>query len=83
LYGADLLGGSLACLALVPLLNLIGGPNTILVAGVVVALAGYFWAAARKRASSPIQAATGRSTGSWRWSCSRPASGAWPRDTGR
>ena len=31
----------------------------------------------------PIQAATGRSTGSWRWSCSRPASGAWPRDTGR
>ena len=31
----------------------------------------------------PIQAATGRSTASWRWSCSRPASGAWPRDTGR
>src|ERR1039457_5058261 len=30
LYGADLLGGSLACLALVPLLNFIGGPNTIL-----------------------------------------------------
>ncbi len=32
LYGADLLGGSLACLALVPLLNFIGGPNTILFA---------------------------------------------------
>src|ERR1035438_6524602 len=30
LYGADLLGGSLACLALVPLLNVIGGPHTIL-----------------------------------------------------
>jgi len=28
LYGADLLGGSLACLALVPLLNFVGGPNT-------------------------------------------------------
>ena len=27
LYGADLLGGSLACLALVPLLNFIGAPQ--------------------------------------------------------
>jgi spermidine synthase len=44
LYGADLLGGSLACLALVPLLNFLGGPNTILLAGVVVALAGVAWA---------------------------------------
>src|ERR1039457_2141097 len=39
-YGADLLGGSLACLALVPLLNFIGGPNTILFAAVAVAVAG-------------------------------------------
>ena len=44
LYGADLLGGSLACLALVPLLNFIGAPNTILFAAVVVALAGVAWA---------------------------------------
>src|ERR1019366_5562622 len=43
LYGADLLGGSLACLALVPLLNFIGGPNTILFAAVAVALAGGAW----------------------------------------
>jgi spermidine synthase len=43
LYGADLLGGSLACLALVPLLNFIGGPNTILFAAFVVALAGVAW----------------------------------------
>jgi spermidine synthase len=49
LYGADLLGGSLACLALVPLLNLIGGPNTILFAAVAVALAGVAWAHARAR----------------------------------
>ncbi len=49
LYGADLLGGALACLALVPLLNLIGGPNTILFAGASVALAGYFWSAAGRR----------------------------------
>src|SRR5262249_50255848 len=30
LYGADLLGGALACLGVVPLLNWMGGPNTIL-----------------------------------------------------
>ncbi len=49
LYGADLLGGSLACLALVPLLNTIGGPNTILFAAVAVALAGLAWARSRTR----------------------------------
>jgi len=30
LYGADLIGGALACIVLVPLLTWIGGPNTIL-----------------------------------------------------
>jgi spermidine synthase len=49
LYGADLLGGSLACLALVPLLNFIGGPNTILASAVVVALAGGAWSQPRGR----------------------------------
>jgi spermidine synthase len=49
LYGADLLGGSLACLALVPLLNIIGGPNTILFAGLAVCLAGVAWATPGKR----------------------------------
>ena len=39
LYGADLCGGALACLAVVPLLNWIGGPNTILAAAVVMAIA--------------------------------------------
>ena len=48
-YGADLLGGSLACLALVPLLNFIGGPNTILFAAVAVALAGVAWGTSRTR----------------------------------
>ena len=38
LYGADLCGGALACLAVVPLLNWLGGPNAILVAGVALAL---------------------------------------------
>jgi len=44
LYGADLLGGALACLGVVPLLNLLGGPNTVLFAGVMAALAGAIWA---------------------------------------
>ncbi len=49
LYGADLLGGSLACLALVPLLDIIGGPNTILFAAAAVALAGVAWGTPRTR----------------------------------
>jgi hypothetical protein len=45
LYGADLCGGALACLAVVPLLNWIGGPNTILAAAVAMASAAMIWAA--------------------------------------
>jgi spermidine synthase len=45
LYGADLGGGALACVAVVPLLNWIGGPNTILVSAVVMAAAAMVWAA--------------------------------------
>jgi spermidine synthase len=44
LYGADLCGGALACLAVVPLLNWIGGPNTILAAAVVMGVAAAVWA---------------------------------------
>jgi hypothetical protein len=44
LYGADLGGGALACLAVVPLLNWIGGPNTILAAAVMMAAAAMVWA---------------------------------------
>ena len=44
LYGADLCGGALACLAVVPLLNWVGGPNVILVAGAAMAAAGTLWA---------------------------------------
>jgi hypothetical protein len=47
LYGADLCGGALACLAVVPLLNWLGGPNAILVAGVALAAAGMIWAETR------------------------------------
>ncbi len=48
LYGADLCGGALACLAIVPLLNWLGGPNAILVAGIALACAGMLWADTRR-----------------------------------
>jgi hypothetical protein len=54
LYAADLAGGALACLAIVPLLNWLGGPNTVLFTAVCMALAGTIWAAgsrARKSAA--------------------------------
>jgi hypothetical protein len=47
LYGADLTGGALACLATVPLLNTLGGPNSILFAAAVMALASVIWSAHR------------------------------------
>src|SRR5882724_830581 len=54
LYAADLAGGALACLAIVPLLNWLGGPNTVFFTGVCMALAGTIWAGdsrARKSAA--------------------------------
>ena len=44
MYGADLCGGAAACLAVVPLLNWLGGPNAILFAGFMAATAGLIWA---------------------------------------
>jgi hypothetical protein len=49
LYGADLTGGAIACLAMIPLLNWLGGPNTILFAGTVMAVAGAVWAESAKQ----------------------------------
>ncbi len=43
LYGADLSGGALACLAVVPLLNSMGAPNAILFAAMVSAVAAIVW----------------------------------------
>ena len=48
LYGADLCGGAMACLAVVPVLNWLGGPNAILVAGAALAVAGMIWAETRR-----------------------------------
>jgi len=43
LYGADLMGGALACLAAVPLLNWMGGPNAILFSALAMAGAAMVW----------------------------------------
>ena len=44
LYGADLAGGATACLAVVPLLNVIGAPNALLLASACMAVASALWA---------------------------------------
>jgi hypothetical protein len=44
LYGADLGGGAAACLAVVPLLNLIGAPNALLLASAAMGMAAALWA---------------------------------------
>jgi spermidine synthase len=49
LYAADLGGGALACLAVVPLLNWLGGPNAIVVAAIALAVAAMIWAESRGR----------------------------------
>jgi len=46
LYGADLGGGALACLAVVPLLNWLGAPNAILIAAATLAIAAIVWSEA-------------------------------------
>ncbi len=43
LYGADLCGGALACLAVVPLLNFLGAPNSLLFASLVMSVAAAVW----------------------------------------
>src|SRR6201998_338842 len=44
LYGAALAGGALSCLALVPLLNWLGGPNAVIFAALAMAGAAVIWA---------------------------------------
>lgn len=43
LYAADLCGGALACLGVVPVLNWVGGPNAIIFAGMISAIAAAVW----------------------------------------
>src|SRR5215471_3216022 len=57
LYGADLAGGALACLATVPVLNWLGGPNAILFSALAAAIGGCVWAAGSLRVAPAIVAA--------------------------
>jgi spermidine synthase len=43
LYAADLIGGSLACLCVVPALNLVGAPNAILLAALLMGVSSFLW----------------------------------------
>lgn len=43
MYAADLCGGALACLAIVPLLNWLGGPNAIICAAITLVIAAIVW----------------------------------------
>lgn len=49
LYGADLIGGALACVAVVLLLSWIGGPNAIIFAALAMAAAGALWSPANRK----------------------------------
>jgi spermidine synthase len=58
LYGADLAGGAMACLAVVPLLNLIGAPNAVLFAALTAALAAVVWSPSAKKRHWTLALAT-------------------------
>src|SRR4051812_44016997 len=47
LYAADLVGGAVACIGIVPLLNVLGGPNTVLFAGIAMATSALLWAGSK------------------------------------
>ncbi len=49
IYFHDLLGAAAGCLLLVPFLNSFGGPNTVIGAGVIYAVAASLWYSARHR----------------------------------
>ncbi len=52
-YGADLAGASAGALLLIPLLNELGGPNTVLFAAAVIAASACVWAALGARDVAP------------------------------
>ena len=56
-YGVDLLGAALGCAAVVLLLNVLDGPTTLIVTGLIAALAAYcFTASAGGEERQPLQA---------------------------
>ena len=61
-YGVDLLGAALGCAVVVLLLNVLDGPTTLIVTGLIAALAAYCFAAApaARNASSSTLASGGK-----------------------
>ena len=59
LYGFDLIGGALACVLLVPILNLLGAPNAVLSSALLMAVAAAVWSETRqpRRAAFLVAAA--------------------------
>src|SRR3954470_11923676 len=57
IYGADLLGGAVACILLVPLLSSLGGPNTVFFSALSATTAAIVWASSRKLKSVAIASA--------------------------
>jgi len=51
LYGFDLIGGALACVLLVPILNLLGAPNAVLCSAMLMAIAAAVWGEAHRTRS--------------------------------
>ncbi|HEU5233391.1 MAG TPA: hypothetical protein VFU50_11050 [Terriglobales bacterium] len=47
LYGFDLIGGASACILLVPLLNIVGGPNAVLCSAALMAIGAALWSKTR------------------------------------
>ncbi len=56
IYGSDLLGGAVACMAVVPLLNWIGGPNAIVASAVLMAAAGAIWTSEKNKRIQAVAA---------------------------
>src|SRR3954466_6206768 len=54
LYGFDLIGGALACILLVPILNILGAPNAVLCSAVLMAVAAAVWSGARRLRSYAV-----------------------------
>jgi hypothetical protein len=57
LYGADLVGGAVSCLAVVPLLDWLGGPNTIVFSALAMASAALLWPGSRKKFATVVAGA--------------------------
>ncbi|MGC8794697.1 MAG: hypothetical protein ACP5U2_15035, partial [Bryobacteraceae bacterium] len=72
-YFADLAGAAAGCLLLIPLLDLAGGPNTVLAAALLFAAAAWLWSSLSVRASPRrLGAAVALASvillaGNWRW----------------